>query len=76
MSGCVRSALGVLVLAVGLAGSACGRYGPPVRASERGAAAPAASQDLDEELDENLGPTPPSELPGGADPVAPDPEAP
>jgi hypothetical protein len=35
MSGCVRSALGVLVLAVGLAGSACGRYGPPVRASER-----------------------------------------
>jgi len=49
MSGCVRSALGVLVIAVSLAGSACGRYGPPVRASER--AMPAEEQrELDEEL--------------------------
>lgn len=36
-----RSILGCVLVAFALAGAGCGRYGPPVRASERPTAAPA-----------------------------------
>lgn len=73
MKSWTRAALAAGVVAVALAGSACGRYGPPVRASERAAAQRAQPAD---EAAEERGLEPPAELPDGADPVAPDPEAP
>jgi hypothetical protein len=35
------SVLGCVLVVFALAGAGCGRYGPPVRAAERAAAAPA-----------------------------------
>jgi hypothetical protein len=68
MRRCARNAGVLLLVLAGLAGSACGRYGPPVRASERGAA--------EREVREEEGLVAPDELPYGDDPIAPDPDAP
>jgi len=68
-----QAALASWVVVVALAGSACGRYGPPVRASERAAAQ--RGQPAGETAQEP-GLLPPGELPDGDDPIAPDPEAP
>jgi hypothetical protein len=65
MSRSLSASVWILAVAAALAGSACGRYGPPVRASEQAASTREASPPPD-----------PSSAPAvdPGDPVAPDQE--
>jgi hypothetical protein len=61
------AALGALLVAVALAATACGRYGPPLRAHER-----AAKREQGRPA-EATAPIDPAD-PAAVDPVAPEPE--